>query len=135
MILLGNNLIRARSVKQRLVSKSSSESELIAIDDALNSVIEISNLCKELNIYNVPTLYQDNLSTIQMIKNGKQFDGRSSHIRKRYYYIKELVSNKEINLEHMPTEFMKADILTKPLTGYLFKKMKQWILNNEEGID
>ena len=133
--MMGDNLIRARSIKQKLVSKSSSESELIAIDDALNSVIEITNLCKELNIYFTPILYQDNLSTIQMIKNGKQFEGRSSHIRKRYYYIKELVFNKEIILEHLPTELMKADILTKPLTGHLFSRMKQWILNNGEGID
>lgn len=46
-----------------------------------------------------------------------------------------MVDNKRVKLEYLPTEDMKADILTKPLTGKLFYKMKNWLLNKPEDID
>ena len=43
--------------------------------------------------------------------------------------------NKEISVNDMPTEDMIADILTKPLQGTLFKKLRDKLLNwNETGI-
>jgi hypothetical protein len=37
--------------------------------------------------------------------------------------------HKEINIEYMPTGEMLADILTKPLQGALFKKLRNQLLN------
>jgi hypothetical protein len=134
LIQIGNNIIRARSTKQKLVSKSSTESELIAIYDALYCIDSIIHLLKELGFEDTPIIYQDNLSTMKIIENGQNFTGRSKHISLRYFYIKELIDDKKFKIEYLSTKDMKADILTKPLSGNTFRRMKRWLLNMPEDV-
>jgi hypothetical protein len=75
------------------------------------------------------TVYQDNMSTISLVKAGKPTSDRSRHIHVRYFFIKDRVDNGEIKIEHLPTDEMAADILTKPLVGAKFKKLKAKLLN------
>jgi len=67
------------------------------------------------------TIYEDNESTITMIHKGKSSAGRSKHINVRYYWLSGKIESNEINVVHMPTEEMIADVLTKPLQGQKFK--------------
>jgi hypothetical protein len=48
---------------------------------------------------------------------------RARHIPIRYYWLKERIVNKEINITHIPTEDMLADLLTKPLQGSTFHRL------------
>jgi hypothetical protein len=41
-----------------------------------------------------------------------------------YFFITDRVKNKELTIEHCPTEAMLADFLTKPLQGGLFKRFR-----------
>ena len=43
--------------------------------------------------------------------------------------IADRVASYELCIEYMPTEEMLADILTKPLQGTLFKKLRDKLLN------
>ena len=63
---------------------------------------------------NVMTLFCDNLSAINISKNPIQHS-RTKHIDIRHHFIKDLVEDKVITLEHVATELQLADIFTKAL--------------------
>ena len=74
-------------------------------------------------------MYQDNMSTIALVKNGKSNCDRTRHIAIRFFIVADRVASKEIKIECIPTGEMLADILTKPLQGALFKKLRDKLLN------
>ena len=59
-------------------------------------------------------MYCDNSLAIDLSKNSV-FHKIMKHIDAKYHYIKELVNNGEIVLQHCRTEEQFADILKKPL--------------------
>ena len=61
------------------------------------------------------TVYQDNMSTIALVKNGKSNSDRTRHIAIRFFFVADRVASKEIKIDYMPTREILADILTKPL--------------------
>ena len=75
------------------------------------------------------TIFQDNTSTMFLVKNGKSNSERTKHIATRFYFIKDRVDKNEIKIEHLQTSEMIADILTKPLSGLLFFKLRALLLN------
>jgi hypothetical protein len=66
-----------------------------------------------------------------MIERGRHSGERTKHIAMRYFFIKDRVSSKEIELKYLPTEDMAADLLTKPLTGKHFAKFRDMLLGME----
>jgi len=68
----------------------------------------------------------DNKSVIALTKNPV-FHGRSKHIHKRYHFIRECVENEQVQVEHVPGERQKADILTKALGRIKFKEMRELV--------
>jgi hypothetical protein len=129
-ISLGKGTVFGKSTKQKLMSKSSTEAELIGLSDGFPQVIWTRNFLIEQG-YDVPpgTIYQDNQSTITMIKKGRSTSERTRHINIRFFFIKDKLDNGELTVEYLPTEEMIADILTKPLQGELFRKLRAKLLN------
>jgi len=64
-----------------------------------------------------------------MVKNGKSNSSRTRHIAIRFYFVADRVASKEISVEYMRTGDMIADILTKPLQGALFERLRGLLLN------
>jgi hypothetical protein len=104
----------------------------VALSDNTNQVIWTRNFLLDQG-YNIgaSTIYQDNQSTIAMVKNGKSNSARTRHIAIRFYFVADRVASKEINIEYMRTGDMIADILTKPLQGQLFTRLRGLLLNWE----
>lgn len=123
--------ISVNSNKQKLVSRSSTESELNALHEALSQVEWIMNLLTELGYPNVSptTVYEDNKSTIILAHQGIQPTGKSKHINVRYFYVKQLIEQDRIKLVHLSTNDQIADILTKPVTGSQFIRLRSLLLN------
>ena len=71
----------------------------------------------------VMTLYCDNLSAINISKNPIQHS-RTKHIDIRHHFIRELVEEKIIALEHVTTEMQLADIFTKALDANQFEFLR-----------
>jgi hypothetical protein len=68
-------------------------------------------------------LYQDNMRAILLETNGKASSSRrTKHIKVKYFYIKEKVDNREINVRHCPTDQMWTDINTKPKQGKVYRE-------------
>ena len=104
-----------RSVKQKLVSRSSTESELIAVHDTYPNLHWINDLAREMSNLEmaIPILYQDNISTIVSAAQGLQRFNRMSHVNMRYFAIKQEIDQERIRMPHMPSENMISDTLTK----------------------
>jgi hypothetical protein len=135
VISVGGGCILAKSVKQKIVTKSSTEAELVALSDHAGAGIELGKLIhNQLHGGTNPdatvpvTLLQDNMSTIAMIRNGRPNHDSTRHISIRNFWMTERVNNGEIELAHCPTELMIADLLTKPLQGRPLLKLRNSIL-------
>ncbi|GAA0169911.1 hypothetical protein LIER_24291 [Lithospermum erythrorhizon] len=69
------------------------------------------------------TLYYDNLSAINISNNSVQHS-RTKHIDIRHHFIRELVEDKVISLEHVSIDKQLADIFTKALDATRFEFLR-----------
>ena len=64
-----------------------------------------------------------------MEKNGRNScTGNSRHIDARYFWVKDRVDKKELEIKYCPTDTMLADYFTKPLQGNLFRRLREVIM-------
>jgi len=121
---LGKNLISWFSKKQNCVSLSTVEAEYIAAGSSLSQLVWMKQVLKEYNVEkNVLTLYCDNLSAINISKNPIQHS-RTKHIDIRHHFIRDLVEEKVVTLEHVDTKEQLEDIFTKALDAKQFEKLR-----------
>ena len=130
-ITLGKGAVHARSVKQKIVTKSSTEAEMVGLSDEASRGLWCNLFLAEQG-YKLPPLkqLQDNQSTICLGNKGSATAARTRHINIRYFWITDYVDRGEMCLEYMPTGDMIADGLTKPLQGEEFLRMRSLLLNS-----
>ena len=128
---LGKGATYTASCKQKLNTKSSTEAELVAVDDAMGQVLWTRHfLAAQGQFVPTTTIYQDNKSTILLAENGKSSSSkRTRHINVWYFFITDKIKKGEVKVAFCPTTNMLADFFTKPLQGSAFKKMRSIILN------
>ena len=133
MMSFGTGVIHGRSSKQKLNSKSSTESEIIAVSEYLPFHIWVKNFLKYQGYeVNDNIVFQDNQSAIRLKTNGRNScTGNSRHIDIRYFFVKDRVDKEEFRIEYRKTEDMIADFFTKPLQGHLFRKFRDLIMGYE----
>ena len=121
---LGNNLILWFSKKQNCVSLSTAEAEYISAGSNCSQLVWKKQMLKEYNVeQDVLTLYCENLSAINISKNPIQHS-RTKHNDIRHHFIRDLVEEKIVTLEHVDTEEQLADIFTKALDAKQFEKLR-----------
>jgi Reverse transcriptase (RNA-dependent DNA polymerase)/gag-polypeptide of LTR copia-type/GAG-pre-integrase domain len=117
VIKIGNGVISWKSKLQNVVTLSTTEAEYIAAVHTGQELKWLHNLLTELGYtFKDPhTLYIDNLSAISVTQNPEHH-GRMKHLDLKYYWLRDEVTKKKtLKTVHCPTDFMPADILTKPL--------------------
>ena len=131
VVTLGNATVSVKSQKQKIVTKSSTEAELVCGSDMIGIGYHVKDFLAGQGIeVDKIDLHQDNTSTISMMIKGGSSNSRTRHIRVRYFFIKERIESGEVNVRHTATEDMVADILTKPLQGARFVKLRDMLLNS-----
>ena len=118
------------STKQKLNTRSSTESELVGVDDMMPSILWTRYFLKAQG-YKVSDniIFQDNKSTMLLERNGKASSSkRTKHINVRYFFITDRISKGEVRVEWCPTAEMIADFMTKPLQGSTFKRFRDLIM-------
>ena len=131
---MGKGSIFSTSTRQKLNTKSSTEAELVGVDDMMPLVLWTREFLKAQG-YPISdnVVYQDNKSAILLENNGKISSGkRTRHLNIRYYFVTDRINNNELKIEYCPTEEMVADFFTKPLQGSLFRKLRATILNLDD---
>jgi len=75
---LGKGTAYSTSCKQKLNTKSSTEAELVAIDDTMGQILWTRNILlgQGISITTATNIYQDNKSTILHAENGKGSSSR-----------------------------------------------------------
>ena len=127
---MGTGCVYSMSQRQRLNTRSSTEAELVGVNNAMNMVLwcclflEAQGFMVTDNI-----LYQDNQSAMLLEKNGKMSSNRRTrHLEIRFFFVTDNVANKKLRIEYCPTDDMVADFFTKPLNGSKFRRFRDFIL-------
>jgi hypothetical protein len=132
MMSFGGGAVQSISRKQKLNTRSSTEAELVGVDDA-SVMILWTKLFMEAQGFDVSKniLFQDNKSTILLENNGKRSSSkRTRAFNIRYFFITDQVEKGNVVIEYCPTLEMVGDFMTKPLQGHLFLKLKKLIMGN-----
>ena len=91
------------------------EVEFIAITEACKEELWLKKFLQELCLKQEKyVLYCDSQSAIHLSKNST-FHSRSKHIDVRYYWIRDVLDSKLLQLEKDHTDDNISDMLTKPL--------------------
>jgi len=119
------------SSKQKINTRSSTEAELVGVNDVLALILWVRHFLEAQGFTITDNVvYQDNMSSILLEKNGRQSSGKKTrHIEIRYFFITDNVRRKKASIEHCPTEEMVSDTHTKPTQGALFRKHRSTIMN------
>ena len=122
---IGDTTFSWMSKRLQIVTLSTCEAEYVAAPSCVCHALWLQNLLKELSFpQKEPTkIIVDNKSAIALAKNPV-FHDRSKHIDTRYHYIRECVTQKEVQLEYVKTHDQVADIFTKPLKREDFVKLR-----------
>ena len=126
----GEGAVQSISRKEKLNTKSSTESELVGADD-VSVMILWTKLFLEEQGYEIEKniLYQDNKSAILLETNDKKSSGkRTRALNIRYFFLTDQVEKGNITIEYCPTDGMVGDFHTKPLQGEKFRKFRNEIL-------
>ena len=129
-LTMGRGFPIVSSTKQKLNTRSSTESELVGVDDMMPSILWTRYFLKAQG-YKVSdnVIFQDNKSTMLLERNGKASSSkRTKHINVRYFFITDRISKGEVRVEWCPTKDMVADFMTKPLQGSVFRKFRDLIM-------
>jgi hypothetical protein len=128
---LGKGATSSYSRKVKLNTRSSTETELLTADMYMPEMLwSLHFILAQGYEAECVGLYQDNISTQLLIKNGKMSSGKKTkHIKVKFFFIKDRVDDGEIRVIDCPTEEMWADIMTKPLQGTAFRVMRAEVMN------
>ena len=125
--------VHCKSAKQQIVTKSSTEAELVALSDSSNQALHLRNfIIGQGHLCGPVTVYQDNMSCMSLIERGRSAAERTRHIAIKYFWLKERVDMGEARVKHLGTREMYANLLTKPLQGAQFKSERFGITGWED---
>ncbi|KAG9446390.1 hypothetical protein H6P81_012518 [Aristolochia fimbriata] len=121
---LGTNLVSWYSKKQNSISLSTAEAEYIAAGSCCAQLVRMKQMLSDYGLNSTEmTVYCDNTSAINISKNPVQHS-RTKHIDIRHHFIRELVEDRQVLIEHVSTENQLADIFTKSLDAKRFEFLR-----------
>jgi hypothetical protein len=127
---LGEGCVYSMSTKQKLNTRSLTEAELVAVNDAMSKILW-TRLFIQAQGYKVSDniVYQDNQSAMLLEKNGKMSSSkRTRHLEIRFFYVTDNIGKGHMRIEYCPTDDMLGDFYTKPTQGTKFTTFRNRIM-------
>ena len=112
------------SRKQQCVTLSTMEAEYVALSTTAIEVIWARTLLNELGVVqgNRTIIFGDNVvANLQSKRPG--VTRKAKHIDIRYHFIRDCVARGAIDVKYVRSELNLADVFTKSLTTYKFRKL------------
>ncbi|XP_040872071.1 secreted RxLR effector protein 161-like [Glycine max] len=123
IFMLAGGAISWKSVKQTLIASSTMAAKFIVCFEASNHGIWLRNFVTGLRVVDgierPLKIYCDNNSTV-LYSNNNRSATKSKFIDIKFLVVKERVQNRQISIEHLRTNDMLADPLTKGLVPKVF---------------
>ena len=118
-----------KTSKQAIVTKSSTEAELVALTDGSTEILWIREFLIDQGYALGPTpVGEDNKSVLTLLEKRRFGTARTKHIKIRYFFVVDRIKSGELNMVYVPTDLMIADFMTKPLSGSQFKVLQEKLL-------
>ena len=107
----GKGSVYSVSTKQKINTRSSTETELVAVNDVLGQVLWTRYFLEAQGYaINDHIIHQDNKSAMLLEKNGKLSSSKKTrHINIRYFFVQDKINSNEVSLKYCPTEEMIGD--------------------------
>lgn len=125
---IGSGALSWQSKRQPTVALSSCEAEYMGQTQATKEAVWLKALLKQLDeAYEAPVatiIHCDNQGAMALAKNP-EFHARSKHIGIQHHFVREKISNGDIELKFVPTEQQIADGLTKALPKDRFEAFRR----------
>jgi len=120
----------AGSTKQKLNTRSSTETEVVGADDFMPAMCWTRHFMKAQGYQVKDNIRcQDSKSAVLLEKNGKASSAKhTKHIHVRFFFITDRIAKGELKIEWCPTAEMIGDYMTKPLQGALFRKFRDLLM-------
>jgi hypothetical protein len=131
LLTLGKGATTSLSNKQKIPSKSSTQSEIIGLYDKTSDILWMRNFLEAQGYaISIKIVCQDNMSTLSLAKNCHLSSSKcTKDIKAKYFCICHYHNSHDLDLQYFPTEQMWADVLTKPLQGPKFRSMHAFLMN------
>ena len=130
-VTVGKSSVSWFSSPQKIVTLSTTEAEYVALGDGVKKVFFVKGVLSFI----IPSIsencikvFVDNDGAISLA-NTPLSSARTKHIDVRFHFIREFTRSKTISVEYVPTKEQRADILTKALTGAIFKEQRDFLMN------
>jgi len=121
--LLAGGAISWKSAKQSVIAASTMEAEFVACFEATVQANWLRNFISGLGVVDSISkplkIYCDNSAAVFFSKNDKYSKG-AKHMELKYFAVKEEVQKRKVSIEHISTDLMIADHLTKGLPPKLY---------------
>ncbi len=114
---------------QKSVAASTMEAELNAACEGCKETMYLRGLLADLGCEQIgPTsVYSDNQSCIELCKHDSAHHSRSKHIDVRFHFVRDEIKGKTITVLYVPTHWMIADMMTKPVTALTIKRLVPYV--------
>ena len=127
----GSGIFSWCSKKQEIIAQSTVEAEYflgMEVPAAANQVLWLRKILADLYMEQkkATKVNVDNQTAIAISKNPI-FHGKTKHFKLKYYFLREVQKNKELQLIYCKTEDQLADMLTKPLSKTRFETLRNKI--------
>jgi hypothetical protein len=113
VIYYNGNVVSTKSKLNKTISVSASEAELTATALATQEVIWLQILAEELKVSTKTLVLTDNTQVKRWIEEPNAEHARSKHLNIAKRWLAEKVRDAAIEVSHVGTEKMVADIFTK----------------------
>ena len=117
---------------QKCATLFTSEAEYVVLGDTVKELLFLRQVWRFMIIpgKGMPCfpVFEDNQGALQLSKNPVS-NSNSKHIDVRNHFLRELVRQGEIIVNHVPSEYQHTDILTKVLALDLFAIHRRFLMN------
>lgn len=130
-------IIYARSMRQKSVKISTHAAELVGLSEGVRVVVYLRALYRDMGIvFNQPTyVWCDNRSVVQVVNRMDGQTNQVMHYKLRLAWVRERIEEGDVIVKHIKTENNIADLLTKPLSAQLFRRLYPQIRGTERLVN
>lgn len=131
VVTVNGTAVMWKTGKQSLVTKSSTEAELVSLTDGCTDILWLREMLTSqgYDMAAIP-IGEDNKSVMAILERKTHGMARTRHINVRYFFVLDRVECGEVSVVYVPTEDMLADLMTKPVTGRQFQSLRERLLGN-----